>query len=67
MLSDTRVEGHNRRWDQMTNESTHLVATPGSLAEAGLGAVDPHDAHLQGLCHPCTPLHHHAMSAMPIF
>ncbi len=51
----------------MTNESTHLVATPGSLAEAGLGAVDPHDAHLQGLCHPCTPLHHHAMSAMPIF
>lgn len=34
----------------------YLVTSPGSLAETGLGTIDPHDPHLQSFCYPCTPL-----------
>ena len=43
-----------------------LVTTPGGLAEAGLGAVNPHDAHLHGLSHPLTPLQHCQASAAAV-
>ena len=46
----------------LVKRKAYLVTSPGGLAKAWLGTVNPHDAYLQRLSHPCTPLHHQAHS-----